>query len=788
MSALDRKLVRNILHMKGQVIAICLVIGCGIASYVMAVSTMESLSGTMERYYQEYRFANVFAGMKRAPMSLAERIGGIPGVAQAYPRVVQDVTLDIEGFPDPAIGRLMSVPDFGPPPLNNLHLRSGRWIEPGRGTEVLMSEAFAEAHGLKPGDTVRAILNGRKKELTIVGLAITPEYIFEIREGDILPDEKRFGLFWMAYTDLASAFDMDGAFNSVVLSTTRSASIPDVLRKVDDLIEPYGGLGAYSREDQISHQYLNNELMQLRTMAKVVPTIFLSVAAFLLNVVLSRLISTQREEIASLKALGYTGRELGWHYIKLMALIVIAGTIIGTIVGMWMGRGLTNLYLAFYRFPLLEYRFNPRIVVSAMGISLAAGTVGTWSSVRQAVKLPPAEAMRPQAPADFRPTVVERLGLQWLFSPSARIVVRNIERRPLKAALSVIGISTAMAVMVVGGYMKDSIDYSIEAQFGKSQRQDVLVAFVEPLTTSAIYEVEHLPGVLRSEPFRSVPVRLRSEHHWRRVAIMGLPTDGELFVPMNIDGRPADVPEEGMLVSRVLADILHVQPGDELQAEVLEGRRPHLTVRIADVLDDFAGLSAYMNIERLHELMQEQGDVSGAYLQVDKEQIPELYRELKSTPRVAGVMIKEAAVESFEETIAENLLQIQTFNLVFGTIIAFGVVYNSARISLSERSRELATLRVMGFTRGEISFILLGELGVLVTLAIVPGLCMGYGFVWWSSRSMVETELFRIPLVIAPATYGRSVVTVLVAAVLSGLAVRRRLDHLDLIGVLKTRD
>ena len=768
--------------------AICLVIACGIASYVMAVSTMESLSGTMDRYYQEYRFATVFAGMKRAPLSLSERIAGIPGVAQVYPRVVQDVTLDIEDFPDPAIGRLMSVPNFGAPPLNNLHLRSGRWIEPGHGTEVLMSEAFAEAHGLKPGDTVRAILNGRKKELTIVGTAITPEYIFEIREGDILPDEKRFGLFWMAYTDLASAFDMDGAFNNIVLSTTHTASIPDVLRKVDDLIEPYGGLGAYAREDQISHQYLNNELMQLRSMARIVPTIFLSVAAFLLNVVLSRLISTQREEIASLKALGYTGRELGWHYIKLMALIVIAGTILGTIVGIWMGRGLTNLYLAFYRFPLLEYRFDPRIIVSALGISLAAGTVGTWSSVRQAVKLPPAEAMRPQAPADFRPTVVERLGLQWLFSPSARIVVRNIERRPLKAGLSVIGISTAMAVMVVGGYMKDSIDYSIDAQFAKSQRQDVLVAFVEPLTTSAIYEVEHLPGVLRSEPFRSVPARFRAGHHTRRLAIMGLPTDGELFVPMNIDGSPATVPEEGLLISRVLADILNVQPGDVIQAEVLEGRRPQLQVRVAGLLDDFAGLSAYMNIERLHELMQEQGDVSGAYLQVDKEQIPQLYRDLKNTPRVAGVMIKEAAVESFEETIAENLLQIQTFNLVFGTIIAFGVVYNSARISLSERSRELATLRVMGFTRGEISFILLGELAVLVVLAIIPGLWMGYGFVWWSSRSMVETELFRIPLVIATSTYGKSVVTVLVAAVLSGLVVRRQLDHLDLIGVLKTRD
>lgn len=788
MSALNRKLVRNILHMKGQVIAICLVIGCGIGAYVMAVSTMESLKGTMERYYQRYRFAHVFAGMKRAPLSLAERMASIPGVAQVYPRVVQDVTLDIEGFPDPAIGRLMSVPNFGKPPLNDLHLRGGRWMEPGHGSEVLISEAFADAHHLRPGDTVRAILNGRKKALTIVGTAITPEYIFEIREGDILPDEKRFGLFWMAYTDLASAFDMDGAFNNVVIATTHTASTPDVLRKLDDLIEPYGGLGAYAREDQISHQYLNNELMQLESMARIVPTIFLSVAAFLLNVVLSRLISTQREEIASLKALGYTGWEIGCHYIKLMALIVTVGTLVGTLVGAWMGKGLTNLYLDFYRFPVLEFRFEPWVVVSSLAISLVAGVVGTYAAVWQAVKLPPAEAMRPLAPAEFKPTIMERLGLHWLFSQTARIIVRNLERKPLKAGLSVLGISTAIAVMVVGGYMKDSIDYSIDIQFARSQRQDVMVAFVEPLTTAAAYEVEHLPGVRRSETFRSVPARFRSGHRSRRLAIMGIRPDGQLFVPMNIGGTSTPVPDDGLLISRVLAEILHVEPGDYLRAEVLEGRRPHLDLLVSGVIDDFTGLSAYMNIDRLHAVMEEQGDVSGAYLLVDHDQVPKLFRQLKSTPRVAAVMIKKAAVESFNDTIAKNLMTIQLFNAIFGTVIAFGVVYNSARVSLSERSRELATLRVMGFTRGEISMILLGELGVLVSLAIIPGLFMGYGFVWWSSRSMVETELFRIPLVVAPATYGRAVLTVVIAAVISGLTVRRRLDQLDLIAVLKTRD
>jgi len=788
MKALDRKLLRNILHMKGQFTAICLVIACGVATFVMSLATMQSLQSTMLSYYRQYRFADVFAGMKRAPGSLGPRIAEIPGVARAYPRIVQDVTLDVEGFPEPAIGRIISVPDFDQPPLCALHLRKGRWIEPGHAGEVIVSEAFADAHRLQPGDSVRAVLNGRKKELTLVGMAITPEYIYQLREGDILPDDKRFGLFWMAETDLGAAFDMEGAFNNVVLSVSRSASIPEVLQHVDDLIEDYGGLGAYDRSDHTSHQYITNEIQQLESMGIVIPTIFLSVAAFLLNVVLHRLIATQREEIAALKALGYSGWELGLHYTKLVVAIVTVGTVIGTGLGAWMGHGLTQLYLDLYRFPVLEFQFDWRVILGSLAVSLLAGAVGTFAAVRQAIKLPAAEAMRPQAPADFRPTVLERVGLHWLLSQPARIVLRNIERRPLKAFMSCLGIAMGLAVLIVGNYTKDSIDYALEGQFHVSQRQDVTVAFVEPRSVQALYEVAHLPGVQTCEPFRTVPVRLRAEHRNRRVAIMGLATDSQLFRPLDMGSNSVDVPEEGLLVSRVLADVLGVRPGDEVSAEVLIGLRRKHTIRITGVIDDFAGLNAFMNLGQLRKLMEEGETASGAYLLVDDDAVADLYSELKNTPLVAGVTIKQAAIDSFNETIAENLLRFQTFNILFATVIAVGVVYNSARITLSERSRELATLRVIGFSRREISVILLGELSVLVLVAIPLGMGIGTLLAWWSSQTMVETELFRIPLIIDSSTYGLAVVVIVAAAFVSGIVVRWRLDELDLIGVLKTRD
>ncbi len=788
MTALDTKLVRNVLHMKGQVTAIIAVIACGIATYVMALSTMESLTVTRDRYYQQYRFAHVFAGMKRAPDTLVERISEIPGVAKVNPRIVRDVTLDVAGFNEPVVGRLISVPDHGEPALNGLHLRKGRWIEPGRTGEVLVNEAFADAHRLGAGDTVKAIINGRKKELTIVGMAITPEYIYQLKEGEVLPDDRRFGLFWMAKTDLASAFDMDGAFNNVTLSITRSASVPDVLKQLDDLIEPYGGLGSYDRHDQTSHQYLDNEITQLRSMGTIAPVIFLSVASFLLNVVLSRLISTQREEIAALKAFGYTGWEIGWHYIKFVLLIVSVGTLVGTLLGSRMGQGLTELYLKFYRFPMLEFRFNTGVILSALGIALAAGVLGTLAAVRQAVTLPPAEAMRPQPPAEYRPTVLERIGLQKLFSQSARIILRNLERRPLKALFSCLGIAMGISVLIVGSYMKDSIDYVVDMQFFHAERQDMTVSFVEPLSYSAVHEVEHLPGVRAAEPFRAVPARLRSEHHSRRVGILGLPRGGKLFLPLDMSGKNLEVPEDGILMSRVLAEVLDLRAGDAVQVEVLDGKRPRETVRIAGLIDDFAGLQSFMSLDSVRAMLKEGDSVSGMHLLVDDAQSDTLYAQLKNTPKVAGVGIKRAALQSFRETIAENLLRMQTFNVIFATVIAFGVVYNSARISLSERSRELATLRVIGFTRGEISVILLGELAVLVLVSIPLGLFLGHFFAWLTTFATVDTEMFRIPLAINRSTDAFAVTVTIVATVISGLIVRRRLDHLDLIAVLKTRD
>lgn len=773
--------------MKGQALAIALVIASGIATFVMSLSTLDSLKLTQSTYYRDYRFAEVFIALKRAPESLKDRIADIHGVEKVDTRVNAAVTIDIDGFPDPVTGQLISIPDVGEPLLNSLYLRQGRLIEPGRDNEVVVSDAFAEAHGFSPGDKLYATINGKRKALTIVGVALTPEYILQIRPGSMFPDFERYGILWMGRTPLATAYDMEGAFNDVALTLTAEAKTEDVIDRLDDLLKPYGGLGAYARKDQLSHRYLSEEFRQLEQMATIFPIIFLAVAAFLLNVVVSRLINTQREEIAILKAFGYSNLAIGVHYLKLVLIIVLVGGIGGLLLGIRFGQGLSNMYMDFYRFPFITYELRIHIVVAAALVSSAAAIAGTLFSLRRAALLPPAEAMRPEPPVSYRESIVERMGLKRLFFQPTRMIIRHIERRPVKALLTVTGIAFSCSIMVIGSFFGDAVDHMIKVQFGIAQREDISVTFVEPTSKRALYELQSLRGVQYGESFRAVPVRLRFQHRDYRTAIQGIESGGDLQRLLDSDLKPIDLPPSGIVLTDYLGKILGVRLGDRLTVEVLEGSRPTLEIPVAAFVSQYIGVSAYMELNALNRIMGEGNAISGVFLSIDSSYKREIYDTIKEMPRVAGTVARMDAIRNFYETMGEQVLVFAFINTLFAATIAFGVVYNSARIALSERGRELASLRVLGFTRGEISYILLGELSLLTLAAIPIGFIIGRILCAYMIASL-QTDLFRIPLVVEASTYALSAAVVFVSACISGLIVRQRLDHLDLVAVLKTKE
>ncbi len=784
---IDVKMLRDLWGMRGQVTAIAFVIVAGVATYVSMTSVVDSLQGTLNRYYAQYRFGDGFATVRRAPRELEDRLRDVPGVGELETRVSAAVNLEIPGFDEPVSGLIVSIPEGRQPLLNQLFIREGRLVQPGREEEVILNETFAEAHDLHPGDRISAIINGRRRTLSIVGVALSPEFLMQIQPGTLFPDPERYGVMWMGRAAVSAAYDMQGAFNDLSFTLAPGATVEDVIDRLEVHLRRYGGEGAYARADHPSHFFITQEFQQLSAMAALLPTIFLAVAAFLLNIVVTRLITLQREQIAVLKAFGYRDRDVGAHYLKLVLVVAIVGSAAGTGLGSWMGQALGNLYLEYYRFPSLEYALRWPVVLAAVVLTAGAALLGVVRSVRKAVRVPPAEAMRPAAPAIYRPTFVERLGLQHLFDQPTRMIMRNLERQYVKAALTIVGIASSCAILVMGLFWQDTIDYIVRIQYGVAQREDVTVSFIQPTSVAAVHELRALPGVLHAEPFRSVPVRLRYEHRTYDTAIEGVMPGAALRQVIDRELRPVPIPAMGIVLTERLAEILRVSPGDEVVVEVREGSRRVATVPVTGLAQQFLGVAAYMEMSALNRLSGEGQAASGAFLLTDAAREAELNDALRDRPRVASIVSQERAIEAYLSTAAETML-IFTFILsLFAGVIAFGVVYNSARIALSERDRELASLRVLGFTQGEIAYILLGELTVLVLAAIPLGLGIGAVASAWLTESL-QTDMYQFPLVLGRRTLAMAAVVVLVAGVISAAIVRRQINRLDLIGVLKTRE
>lgn len=789
LSPLDRKLLRDLWRMRGQALAIAAVVMGGVAILVMTLSTHASLVASRDRFYAEYRFADVFVSLKRAPESVAEQLSALPGVAAVETGIKAHARLSIPGFADPATALVLSRPETRPPWLDDIHIKRGRLLAPGVPDEVVVSDTLADAHGLAPGAKIDAIIHGRRQRLTVVGVAVSPEYVYQIAPGAMFPDFKRYGVLWMNRGALAAAYDLEGAFNHVALALTPDARLAEVIDGVDRVLARYGGRGAFGRADQFSNRFLSEELAQLETTATIFPAIFLGVAAFLLNVVLSRLVRLERGNIAILEAFGYGPLSIGMHYAKFTAAVVLLGIVAGSFLGAWFGHGLASVYReTTFRFPTLEYRLDAASILIGAAAAAASGAIGTALALAQAMRLSPAEGMRPEAPPVYRPTWLERWGLQRRLSVPTRMILRHIERRPVRSALTVLGLASGCALMMVGNYQKGAIDFMVDLQFRQAAREDVSVTFVEPTAERALHELAALPGVLRAEGYREVPVVLRHGPYRYRTSLVGIEPDGQLRRVLNTRLSAVRVPAGGVVLTEHLArNVLHVAPGEMLTIEVLEGRKPVLAVPLLGITQQYLGLSAYMERASLNALLHEGPAVSGAYLAVTRGIEQSLWPLLEARPRVAALVIKEAAVKSFYASMGEFVLFYTFVATLLAGAIALGVVYNAARITLSEHERELASLRVLGFTRGEIAYILLGELALLTLLALPIGFFLGntlVAIVVW----VFENDLYRLPFVLLPSNYALGAGVVLVAAFLSGWVLWWRVGRLDLLAVLKTRD
>ncbi|MCW1383899.1 ABC transporter permease [Novosphingobium sp. KCTC 2891] len=787
MKALDRKLLRDLWRLRGQVFAIALVLAAAAATFVMSMGVHRSLTETRDAYYARNHFADVFAGMTRAPRSVVARVAAIPGVQQAEGTIQQYATLDFPGRVVPVRALLNAVDEEGRDRLNRLTLRAGRLPQRGHPGEVVADEAFVKANALAIGSTVDALIHGRKQRLRIVGVGLAPNFIYALAPGDIIPDDSRFGVFWIGRKALEAATDRTEAINALSITLTRGASEADVIRAVDTVLAPYGGTGAYGRKDHLSNAFLDNELMQLNAMTRVIPPVFLLVAVFLVYIVLGRMIRTERAQIGLIKAFGYSDWAIGWHYLKFALAVALLATLMGAAAGIWMGSAMTRLYAQYYRFPFLDYRISPPVILGAAALSFAAAGLGALGGVRAAVALAPAEAMAPPPPPVYRAGTVERLGRAAGFSAIGHMIVRHIARWPGRSAITVLGVALSGGLLFATTQFLDSSRTMLDSFFFRAQRQDLTVTFIEPRNDDALFALAQIPGVLRVEPTRGVAAKIIRGNRSERAAIESARADAQLSVRIDRSGTAIALPPGGLMLSRQLADKLAVRAGDRVEVEMLGGRRTRLTLPVVSIVDEFIGERAYASEKTVDAIARDASPVGAALLRIDPAARARILMQLKDMPMVLGVTEKTAALEKFEQMIDDNMLTMIVFYIGFASAIAVGVVYNSARILYSERAHELATLRVLGYFRSEVGLVLLGELALLVVASVPLGCLIGYGMAQLMT-AMFSSDLFRLPFAPSRASYGWSVVIVLLAAMGTAATVARRVQQLDMVRVLKARD
>jgi len=786
-SALDLKLLRDLKRLWAQALAIALVVAGGVATLVLAVGTHHSLDETRTAYYERYGFGDVFAQVRRAPNAVVRQIEEIPGVAAVEPRIAQLALLDIPDFREPATGQIISIPDKREQVLNRLYMRSGRLPDPASEHEVAVNEDFARAHSYELGSRFSAILNGRKRELTIVGTALSPEFVYVVGPGDIMPDNRRFGVIWMPERALAAAYNLKDAFSSVAVKLLPGASEEEVIRSLDNILERFGGSAAYGRRDQISHAWLNHELDMLNNMSRTLPPIFLLVAAFLVNLTLGRLIALEREQIGLLKALGYTNRTIAAHYVKFVLVIAVVGIAIGSLAGRVLGSYVTQVFGAFFSFPFLIHSLDASPYVLGAGLSLLAAAVGALRAVRDVVKLSPAVAMQPPAPQQYRRFLPASWSLERSLPQPMVMMLRKMVRHPIRTGLTMLGIAFSGGILVVSFFLGDTIENVVDVTYFLADRQDATVTFSERRSADVTFEMAHLPGVLAVEPAREVPIRIRYGSVERRILLSGKPHDARLSRIIDVNLHPVALPENGVAISAWLAKILGVQVGDTVEIDLLEGQHRTVTLPVTATVEDYFGIRAMMDAKALARLMREAPAANAVHVSVDSNALDAFYAKIKSMPVVSGLALQRISLANLRSATGVVLTLMGSIYASLAAVIAFGVVYNSARISLSESARDLASLRVLGFTRGEVLRILLLELAVLTLLAQPLGWSIGYGL-GWIMKTKLATDVMRVRGIIQPFTYALTSVIVIAAALISALAVRKRVYGLDLVSVLKTRD
>lgn len=787
-----KKLWRDLYARKGSFLSLVMILTIGLGIYVGMGSVWYDLDGARARYYRQQRLADFWIDMKRMPEGQLYRAATVPNVQAVRGRVHVGALLDVDGPDELFSGTVISMPAQRRPVLNDVLLRSGMWFSSPDAEEAILNDSFAEANGIQTGDRIKVLLMDQEHEVLVVGTAMSPEFVYLLPPGGALaPDPARFGVVYMPERFLQDAADLRGAYNEIIgrVHNDDKTEVDNALALIGDRLDAYGVVNSTPKEHQASYRFLADELRGLRVMAFLVPGLFITVAAMILNVLLSRVIAQQRVIVGTLRALGYTRGQIMTHFVGFGLSVGVLGGLFGLALGQWMQGGMVRLYKQFFALPNLEQHFYPGVNISAWLAVLVFALLGTMLAVRKAARLEPAEAMRPPPPEKGGRMPLEHIGFIWqLLSFRWKMISRAIYRNPLRSTAGILATAISTALICSTIAMQDSIDFMMEFQFREVAHQDVTISFRDPEGFRALREVQDFPGVSSVEPQLGIACDFQHGPHRRRSGITALPQNPRLYTPLDSNKNSIPIPDRGIILSEALAKILHAEVGSVLNVRPLIGERKQVEAPVVAVVPTYMGLDAYAGIDYISGLIGEDLVVNTVQTRFYGGAPRQPFnREVRQLRTVIGTDDRERAFRQLDETFGETNQIMVSITILFAGLIAFGSVFNAALVSLSEREREVGTFRVLGYTPLQITAIFAGETFVLNVIGIGLGMVFGIGLVHLFSLAY-SSELFRLPVVLDPSAFLVSGLLMISFTSFSQLIVYRMIRRFPWLTVLKVKE
>lgn len=781
MKKLDVRLLRMVKHSKGQFISVTTIVAVALCIYVLFSITSVNINNAVDQYYSDTSINDLVIELMRIPQAAVDDLKSIDGISDAQGRVSVDVPLQVTDKDEKVNIRVVSLPKNGGV-INKLYTIKGNKAELGE-DNVIVLEQFANARNINIDEVITPYINGRTYNLKVSGVAASSEYIYLMEnEQSLLPALDKFGVVYVTESFAQSVFGYRGSYNEVLIKLREQKNIEDIIDIVEKRLDKYGLKRITKLEDQLSNNVLTQKVDGIQMMSSILPVMFLMVAAIIISIMLSRIVSNDRMAIGVLKALGYSNFNILFHYTKYALSIGLAGSVTGIAGGVLLSKPMSEVFVSYFNIPLSGIKLQHSYIVNAILLTslfcIGSGLFGA----RGVIKIMPADSMRPEAPKSGKRILMERITFLWRHIPfSWKMVIRNILRNKRRFSFLVLGLALAYGINVVPLYMMNTMVSMFELQFGEYQKMDYTINFVRPLHEGVITDLSHLIKSGRIEPRLEYPFELVNGWRKNTVGIIGVPQQTAFYKFVDKDSNVVKLPNNGIFITEAVAKSLNVKEGETIIVKSFLPGKEDVSLQVAGIVKQYLGANAYMNIEEMRALLLERQMITGVSV-ASKDNLKEKLKDVRNISTVSSVGDMK---QSFVEYLDTMNLAIGLY-MLFGGILGFALIYNATIISISERKMEFASLRIMGFEKKDVYGMISKENLIMALIAIIVGVPLGLGMINGMADSF-SSEMITFPVIFSPKFFIQAAAATIIFAIVAQLATLRKIYNLNFIDALKSR-